>query len=98
MDENRGNEISFLIEGKCLEIGGRKSIVNDYFNLEDSEFEWIFELDDVGDELIESDDFGNVDDFVEYGNVDEIVFLKDMDEIIFVFKVKCEEKVFKKNF
>ena len=97
VDKNRGNEISFSVEGKRPETGGRKSTVNDHPNLEDSEPEWTSESDDAGDELTESDDLGNADDFAEYGNVDETVPPKDMDEIIFALKAKCEEKALKKK-
>ena len=97
LDENRGNEISFSVEGKRPETGGRKSTVNDHPNLEDSEPEWTSESDDAGDELTESDDLGNADDFAEYGNVDETVPPKDMDEIILALKAKCEEKALKKK-
>ena len=53
--------------------------------------------DDAGDELSESDDLGNADDFAEYDNVDETVPPKYMDPIIQALKEKCEEKAIKRK-
>lgn len=90
LDFKRGDCI-FFFEGKSYLSDDDDIVFIDFEIVDESEFVSVFDFDDVGDELFESDDVGNVDDFVEYGNMDEIVFLEYMDEIIFVLKVKCEE-------
>lgn len=61
------------------------------------EFNVVYDFGDVGDEMFESDEVGNVDDFVEYGVVDEIVFLKYWDFIVEVLREKCKEMKLKKK-
>ena len=72
-------------------------MLSEFSDAEKSENESVSYSDSAGDELSESDDVGNADDFAEYDNVDESVPPKFMDPIIQALKEKCEEKKFKRK-
>lgn len=84
-----------LSEGKGHLSDDDDTAFTDHGNLDESEPASVSDSDDAGDELSESDDVGNADDFAEYGNVDETVPPEYMDEIILALKAKCEEKEMK---
>ena len=85
---------TFLSERKSHLSGDDDTAPTD---LDESEPASASDSEDAGDELSESDDLGNADDFAEYGNMDDTVPPEYMDEIILALKAKCEEKEIKRK-
>lgn len=56
-----------------------------------------YDSGDAGDEMSESDEVGNADDFAEYGVVDETVPPKHWDSIVEALREKCKETKSKKK-
>lgn len=95
-DFKRGDR-TFLSEGKSHLSDDDDTAPTDLEIVDESEPASASDSDDAGDELSESDDVGNADDFAEYGNMDETVPPEYMDEIILALKAKCEEQEMKRK-
>ena len=100
-DLKRGNRV-FLSEGKGHLSDDDDKAFTDLDDpgdnsVDESEPASASDSEDAGDELSESDDLGNADDFAEYGKVDETVPPEFMDEIILALKAKCEENEMKRK-
>ena len=95
--EFKTGDRTFLSKGKSHLSEDDDTALTDLENVDESEPARASDSDDAGDELSESDDLGNADDFAEYGNMDDTVPPESMDEIILALKAKCEENEMKRK-